>query len=222
MRAIQLDTPCKGFDTIAPISASKAAEFKVGGWDFRIGYVAKSIWMPQVPMPGPRGITYLSRDCVGWSMDAGLAVGAVQQYGADRRPRGYDAGYLEGVYAAANLLGIGVREPIHLWYDLEYGQYRYPDNEVLDTIAGWTDAVKKHSPFRRGLYYCYGWLTAAQLWSIPGVNSYWRAAPRSLPTPDHRGAALQQHAQKVRHGVMVDRDDLVTDLKGDTPFFAAA
>lgn len=216
-QAVQLD-PCKGFDYAGHLTEENVQDFVDDDHQFAIRYVARKLWIHKKPKAYFRGWLYgLSTKEADIALGGGLALGVVQSF-SNSTAATYESGYLIGTIAAANLLGIGVRERIHLFCDLEHAQV--PDDHMIAYLNGWSMAVFPH--FRCGLYVGYHYLNGRQLYGLPRFDCYWTSAMKNMGDPQPRGFAMHQDYSVRRHGIHIDPDELTGDNFGRGPYFLKA
>lgn len=219
-KAVRLD-PCWGVDTPTHITPELATAFATDGeTEFFIRYVARSLQIHDKPHAYYDGWLYgLSRSEVDVILGEGFKLAAVQSYYKGTALT-YNNGFLIGTIAAANLLGAGVRERIHLFLDLEIN--KAPSSDVLDYCDGWSKAVYPY--FACGLYSGYEYLTGRQLYGLARFDCYWASAMKYVldKPPLPRNWAMYQGRETRRHGIDIDPNELTGDTRGKGPIFLAA
>ncbi len=198
-----------GFDSNTIISAAVAQEFKNGGYDFCIRYLARNAGQGSGDLSNTEAINILN---------AGLALMAVQHVQANYPPGWTPTGSLGTTYgtnAASNAKSVGLPAGMNIWCDLEGVVPTTSATDVIAYCQAWYTAVAA-AGYVPGIYVgadCV--LSGSQLYSNLSFQHYWKSMS-NVPAIPNRGYQMVQHAPQTVNGIGIDPDTTQTDDKGDT------
>jgi hypothetical protein len=192
----------QGVDCVTVLTPAHCVALKAAGIEFAGRYVGH--------------VSPAERDAI---LGAGLQLTLVAGYS---RAPGWtptrDEGQADGASAVQHALALGIPQGCTLWLDLETWLGG-------DPIA-WVDMaaeVIQQAGYEAGLYVGYddAPISPLALWQL-AVTRYWKSCSR-VPVPANRGWCMVQTApNSMLAGVQVDRNDVLADMLGDVPTFAAA
>lgn len=194
-----------------------------------IWWVARYLRLSDDPLPrrvaggDHAGCYSLSLEEMDAIVGVGLGLVPVQWGSSGRDVLGRDLGWARGELAIDQARALGIPDGVHLWCDLEgRAAARAGMGACQRYVAAWARVVTMRG-YRAGLYVGDPGvpLTASQLYGIPHVTSYWRAATRGgPPAPYPRGWSIVQGRPTTVAGIRCDTDILGPDWLGEVPVIA--
>jgi hypothetical protein len=227
MRAIPA-TPGKGLDTVAVITREWArAHPEITFYARYLRLDGAALHVPDASGGDHVGCWSLSESEIADIISAGAAVLPVQ-FGPRRGDRlCHSLGLDRGSNAALSAYSLGIPHGCHLWCDLEGASARKAGTvDCYGYVDGWSAAVVAQG-YRAGLYVGDDEvpLSGRELYRLPLVTSYWASAVWGVVrhlTPSPRGWAIRQTAPTAIDGLSCDRDSILADGRGETPYVCAA
>lgn len=184
-----------GFDTLGPVSPSAAAAFKADGYRWVARYLET--------------LTMGERDVL---FDYGLGIALLLE--ATAGPLSATVGAQRGIQAVQRAQSLGVPPGVHLTIDNEGTTGSVADVSAAHNATG---GVIERNLFVPAMYVGAGQpLDGQQLYDIPNVHLYWKAASLEIPEPTGCGFAVSQvlPLDQVIHGERVDQDMAARDARG--------
>jgi hypothetical protein len=230
-----------------PASASQGCD--CSGDDHWPGHVCTPAWLARVPgirfvarylslraapqeVPDDHGGDHagcysLSRLEIEWILGAGKALIPVQWGSVGGDVLGPELGYQRGAQAAVQALGLGLPDGAHLWCDFEGARARAAGADACRQYLEAWSMVVCGAGFRAGLYVGDDSvpLHGTALYALPLYTSYWGSVPAKraeFMRPVPRDWAIRQSPPSTVEGLSVDRDEIVMDGKGETPWWVVA
>lgn len=196
---------CTIVDTSAKLTADVLSAVVDAGYAGVVRYVR---------LPGVSDTWDIDADELSMILGAGLGLLLVQHV---RYPGWNPASYSGKQDAAAAVeraRAAGYVAGSHIFLDLEGIKAKATD-ATIRFANDWADAVVA-AGYKAGCYVGYAVpLTAAQLYDLHRIDSYWSDAGRRAVAK--RGFAVRQRAEIMIAGVPFDPDDVAPDEEGDTP-----
>ncbi|HEU4717704.1 MAG TPA: DUF1906 domain-containing protein [Bacteroidia bacterium] len=202
----------KGFDTVATISASLAAQFVKSGYSFCARYLSLGQGQNAGDLTAAEATDILN---------GGLALIAVQRVRKEGWVPSASLGSSTGTNAANNGKSVGLPAGMNVFLDLEGVASGTSAQAVIDYCQAWYAAVSA-AGYVPGIYVGAGSvLNSSQLYSNLSFQHYWKSQSK-VPDVAVRGYQLVQAYPSVQvNGIYIDEDTTQNDNKGGTVLWLA-
>lgn len=199
-------------DTDTQLSNSQCIQLKAAGFIGVIRYLSRFAGQAS----GDLGKSEMAN-----IFGAGLSLGAVQHCPKPGWAPTIDLGSSYGINAVHNATSLGLETGMTIWLDWEGALRATLASQAIGYINQWAKTVAS-AGYRPGLYVGFNQiLDGEQLYVDLVVQAYWRSAS-TVPDIPVRGYCMQQFLAAPIDGIEIDRNVVMRDAFGGTPFVMAS
>lgn len=224
-------------DTPNYITPQKSAELQAAHYLAVARYIHRDELVNDKPKADIGGWLYtLSRQELGEHMGTGMRVVPIQiSFTKGQGLLSYERGHRHGSAMRRNCQALDIPSKVTIWAQSEWSDYpqkwgvarMHYRSQAMAYHKGWADGCMADGFYKRlGLYVSSSCLTPAQLYSLPGYQSYWKGASW-VPGVKKRGWQIVQGLERSRprknamFGLDVDQNMACIDNLGDRFYWIA-